>query len=1564
MKHIKQLKFVLAGIVAFTTVLTLIRPAITFENTICGLEEHTHTEECYQTIQNTVPHKTLNCTEESLHIHKHSPNCYDENNNIICGYADYMIHEHNEDCYDENNQLVCTLPEIKEHTHDGNCYDSENNLICDKQEFIEHTHDNNCYDPEGNLICGLPELKKHIHEDSCFTQTEETIEEQQLVCDKQEHIHTEECYEKEEEIEYVCGKEEHTHDTSCYNEDNELICGKEEHVHTNNCFTNLEKTNDEIVIEENEEKNELNAQGEDYSICVKYSGQNVLPEDVTLNVMEVSEDSDEYEDYLIRTIESIEEIHDITDLSFVRFFNIEFLSEGKKVEPTAPIFVTITYNDLIEIDGEAKTVHFADDETEVIDVQVEQNENTTCFSHTQSSFSVIGNVVYRSASESSSLMSFKDSSHQVTFKIKNNEGNYENVGTGTYSVDENGKAYITSEQAETVFKGYGYKSALGASNIVYSYDDIYQIQYVDNDGIVKEYSMDVNGAQFVAGTSIQLWEKNDTDAQKFRIRSANGSSYYITPYENDGLYVHADSGNNETLLYLSNNYTTGSTWNIIKNNNGIVNIETTLNSGTYINLDEGKIPTSGMSGKLHLYAANNNNNWKLNQIYEYQNATDYKNTDGTYKIYLAPNGNGSLVCVYDTDKSAINTQEDLKKLEKSGSYYLQNDINITSTEGKGFIAEIKQDVVSTLYLNGHTITYDIPNEQSRNSLFWIRENGSLTIEEEQPGETIEPVSQDLFGNLATCENDILTYYVTKVSPSLIDGTTTDTLMKHTVDLRKVGGIISNTSPQQFIYGEGNSTIIINGGRFSNPKGYWTIKVDGVTDDGTNSSILSPTLNINGGYFYGNNNGIANETGKYGGNIHFNSNSNSNASFSITGGVIAANSAGKGGGVYAKNGTFTMTGGIISGNQVARAYVTNEGDHGKGGGLFLEDVTASISGGYITNNRVDYKCNATGSGDHYGGGIVQYGGNLTISENAYITGNYHLESGGGIGFCGNQFIMTGGYVSSNVAKKAEGGGIRISNGNITSLITGGYISNNYSETNHDWGGGGIFVQQDQSLQIMNAVFTQNTADGFGGGVGGCSTGQIVAVDNTSGGVAIYGNSAKGEVMAGSDGVPNSKQDDLIARANEVFMKNGYNDFFCALNSSVSGTMLGNGDNNWHGSCDFKSIDITKGIIASANSMMGLNANPSAEDIAAAKTKASVFITGNHSGTHGGGIMSNGILILGNATNISMSPGLQIDTNKILKKGDGTSVPVHQGQYEFLLLNKNPIENNYEEADIVARTSNDLNGNIIIDIGFDRVGTYTYYLLEKNGGQSLVTYDPTVYKIEVTVGIQTKKLTINQGTTVTITSYVVTGVTVEDARDSKELNTYSSNLNAMNHKAVLHFNKTDTNAGFTNTVTESYYFRIKKVDQHNKPLQFVEFTLKDENGQQIITTKTDKEGNVSFLVEKNKTYQVFETKPEHYSGAGPWILEITSNGEAIIYNAKQSDNGSLVQDGNGTSLSKTETDNICYFDYEIVNILTEYELPETGGPGDWLYIGSGILLITLAGYFLIKRRIHRKEDIISH
>ncbi|MGN1276607.1 MAG: vWA domain-containing protein, partial [Floccifex sp.] len=202
MKHMKQLKYVLAGIVALTTVLALIRPAITLE-TICGKEEHTHSQSCYKVTQETIVDQSIDCSYDSLHVHVHSPSCYNQDNELICGYADYLIHEHNEDCYNENNELICPLPEIKEHTHDSSCYDSENHLICGQQEIVEHKHNNSCYDQEGNLICEYPELEKHDHDENCITKTERILEDKELICTKEEHVHTEECYPDESDIEQV-----------------------------------------------------------------------------------------------------------------------------------------------------------------------------------------------------------------------------------------------------------------------------------------------------------------------------------------------------------------------------------------------------------------------------------------------------------------------------------------------------------------------------------------------------------------------------------------------------------------------------------------------------------------------------------------------------------------------------------------------------------------------------------------------------------------------------------------------------------------------------------------------------------------------------------------------------------------------------------------------------------------------------------------------------------------------------------------------------------------------------------------------------------------------------------------------------------------------------------------------------------------------------------------------------------------------------------------------------------------------------------------------------------------
>ncbi|MDY2813406.1 MAG: SpaA isopeptide-forming pilin-related protein [Dorea sp.] len=185
---------VMAAVVVFITTYMLILPAITMEaNLVCGKEEHTHTEECYQT---QPEQRELTCTKESLNIHKHTSDCYDENDVLICGYANYVVHTHDGNCFDAEGDLVCTLPEVKEHTHTDGCYNANGELICDQPEVILHDHTEECYDGAGNLICGKLETKKHQHTDDCFTVTLETKE---LVCEKEEHQHTDECYNVEDE---------------------------------------------------------------------------------------------------------------------------------------------------------------------------------------------------------------------------------------------------------------------------------------------------------------------------------------------------------------------------------------------------------------------------------------------------------------------------------------------------------------------------------------------------------------------------------------------------------------------------------------------------------------------------------------------------------------------------------------------------------------------------------------------------------------------------------------------------------------------------------------------------------------------------------------------------------------------------------------------------------------------------------------------------------------------------------------------------------------------------------------------------------------------------------------------------------------------------------------------------------------------------------------------------------------------------------------------------------------------------------------------------------------------
>lgn len=225
---------VLASLVVFVTTYMLILPAITMEKeTYCGLEEHVHTEDCYQ-IQENTPGRVLDCTYGTLQVHQHTDSCYDENNHLICDQATYILHTHDANCYNEGGVLVCTLPEIKAHQHTDSCYLSEQVLVCGQQETAGHTHDSGCYTKErGSLICAT---KEHAHSESCYD------ENGNLVCGLQEHQHQDECYQWTEVL--TCGQTEqaaHTHSAGCYETRKTLICGYDKlkvssHQHTAACF--------------------------------------------------------------------------------------------------------------------------------------------------------------------------------------------------------------------------------------------------------------------------------------------------------------------------------------------------------------------------------------------------------------------------------------------------------------------------------------------------------------------------------------------------------------------------------------------------------------------------------------------------------------------------------------------------------------------------------------------------------------------------------------------------------------------------------------------------------------------------------------------------------------------------------------------------------------------------------------------------------------------------------------------------------------------------------------------------------------------------------------------------------------------------------------------------------------------------------------------------------------------------------------------------------------------------------------------------------------------------------
>jgi len=204
----KRILTVLCAIVVFITTYMLILPAITLDNEVyCGIEEHTHSDSCYETVP------ALPGSAE-----------------IVCGVSGLVIHTHDELCY-YGGELICPLDEAVEHIHSDGCYTCESVLVCtDGDEG--HGHSDECFVTEVTLVCTEPELQIHTHEDGCYAlqcvaegcahEGECTETESLPVCTKPElyrHVHTEECINEspatQESVTLVCQRQEHSHTLAC-----------------------------------------------------------------------------------------------------------------------------------------------------------------------------------------------------------------------------------------------------------------------------------------------------------------------------------------------------------------------------------------------------------------------------------------------------------------------------------------------------------------------------------------------------------------------------------------------------------------------------------------------------------------------------------------------------------------------------------------------------------------------------------------------------------------------------------------------------------------------------------------------------------------------------------------------------------------------------------------------------------------------------------------------------------------------------------------------------------------------------------------------------------------------------------------------------------------------------------------------------------------------------------------------------------------------------------------------------------------------------------------------------
>lgn len=256
-------------------------------------------------------------------------------------------------------------------------------------------------------------------------------------------------------------------------------------------------------------------------------------------------------------------------------------------------------------------------------------------------------------------------------------------------------------------------------------EEIYTFKTIDD-----KYCLDIDGANTKPGTNIQIYSCNNTNAQKFRLiedfipeKTVEDGLYTIASTLNENKVIdlyNANTANGNNIQIYNKNSTNAQKWKIEYKNNGYYNIKSKINKNKCLDIKGGNF-TSG--NNVQIYDCNNS---------EAQDWIIKKQQDETYTIISRKKGialdlagantnNGSNIQIYFFNK----TKAQMFKLNKINEQEVEEGIyKITSSENKNMTLDV-QNGSST-----PNTKVQLFNQNNTNAQFWYfqkLENGNYLI---------------------------------------------------------------------------------------------------------------------------------------------------------------------------------------------------------------------------------------------------------------------------------------------------------------------------------------------------------------------------------------------------------------------------------------------------------------------------------------------------------------------------------------------------------------------------------------------------------------------------------------------------------------------------------------------------------------------------------------------------------------------------------------------------------------------------------------------------------------------